>query len=290
MAAPEIKKIAIVLSGGLSRGAAQVSFANELVKKVGHERVCVVTGASIGAINAYSIGVGHTDELVDIYSDLDCDTTKQFVRNVKNGLFNDTFNKIEDSFLMPVYVSTTRMFGFDCSYFCLNHMTRKDLKSALNASMAFPTINGPIRFANHLWIDGGATDNIPYYPVTYFDPDMVIIVHCYSRYYPPQHLFDSLKKDTIVIDIDVSLNFPDKISSFSFTKKDFKTMIDVGREDGKAFADLIFSDFYTENVRQRCYKYINENMERRRKKNWNGYIELVEMLNTLYQLKEGKLY
>ena len=289
VAAQEIKKVAIVLSGGLSRGAAHLAIANEIVKKIGYERVCVLTGASIGAINAYAIAVGNEEHLIDIYRHLDCDNVKQFIKKVRSGFYNDAFNVLEDDIKIPTYVTCTKMFGFDCSYFCLNHMPRKDLKSTINASMGFPIVNGPIRFANHMWIDGGATDNVPVYPATYFDPDMVIILHCYSQYYPPAYLFERLRKDCIVIDVDVSLNLPDYISTFSFSKTDFEIMLSQGKKDGEEFAERIFSDFFTENVRQRCFQYINEKMEIRRNKTWNGHIELVEMLNALYQIKEGLL-
>ena len=287
-ATTEIKKIALVFSGGLSRGAAHIAFANELVKKIGLDRFCVITGASIGAINAYATSVGHTQDLVDIYGNIDCDNTKQFIKKVKNDFFGETFNSLEDEIKVPTYVTVTKLVGFDCGYYCLDHMPRKDLKACINSSMAFPIVNGPGKFAGRLVLDGGATDNIPVWPVTYFDPDMVIILHCYSRYYPPEFLFEHLRKDCIVVDVDVSLNFERRMTPFSFSKLDFDCMLKQGAIDGKEFAEKIFEDFNTENVRQRTYRYINEKMEVRRKKNWNGYLELVEMLNALYHIKEGR--
>lgn len=284
----EIKKIAIVFSGGLSRGAAHIAFANEVVKKIGLERICVVSGASVGAINAYSLSVGHAQELIDIYRSLDCDSVGHFIKKIRNDLYNDAFNRLEDELKVPTYVTVTKLMGFDCGYYCLNHMPRKDLKSCINASMSFPIVNGPHRFAGHISLDGGATDNIPVWPTKYFDPDMVIILHCYSKYLPPEFLYESLRKDCIVVDIDVSLNFERKITPFSFSKTDFEMMLDNGAKDGKEFADRVFSDFYVENVRQRTFQFINDSMKIRKNKSWNGYLELVEMLNALYQIKEGR--
>ena len=288
MAETEIKKIAIVLSGGVSRGAAHIALVNEIIKKVGRERICVVSGSSIGAINAYAVGVGHEENLIEAYRNIDCDSTRHFIKTIKAGLFNDTFNLIEDDITIPTYVTATRIAGFDCGYFCLNHMPRKDLKTCINASMGFPILNGPIRFNGHFYLDGGATDNVPVWPVTYFDPDVVIILHCYSRYFPPEYLFEKLRKDCIVIDIDVTLHFPEGFRPFNFAKTDFEMMTDCGKADGKEFAEKVFSDFYTDNVRQRCYQYISDKMEERRKKSFNGYMELVEMLNALYYIKEGR--
>ncbi len=286
MADQEIKKIALVISGGTCRGAAQIAFANEIIKRVGIERICVVSGTSIGALSTYAVGVNHMEHLIEAYRQLDCDNTRHFVRKIKNDLYNDTFNLIEDDIKVPTYVCSTRIWGMECNYFCLNHMPRKDLKMAINCAMALPTINGPHRFLRHWWIDGGATDNVPVLPVTYYDPDMVIILHCFSKYYPPQFLFDKLRKDAIVIDVDISLNFPDRWSPFSFSKTDFEYMTEQGKIDGQELVEALFQDFDKENVRQRVYKYINDHMEKRHNKTWNGYMDFVEVLNTLYQIKE----
>ena len=289
MAEKEIKKIALIISGGTCRGAAQVAFINELLKKIGLERLCVISASSIGSLTAYATGVGRTEELMEAYAHLDSDSIGHFIKRVKDNLFVKTFNRIEDELKVPTYVTVTRLWGLDCGYYCLNSMPRKDLKQAINASMGLPIFNGPLRFNKHICIDGGATDNIPVLPATYFDPDMIIIMHCFSRYYPPQWLYEKVKPGTIIIDFDISLNFPKDFSPFSFSKTDFEYFIEQGTKDGKEFADMIFEDFDTEKVRERCFAYTNSKMEIRKHKYWNGYMHLVEMLNALYQIKEGNI-
>ena len=167
-------------------------------------------------------------------------------------------------------------------------MPRKDLKQAINASMGLPIFNGPLRFNKHICVDGGATDNIPVLPATYFDPDMIIIMHCFSHYYPPQWLYESVKPGTIIIDFDISLNFPKDFSPFSFSKTDFEYFIEQGTKDGKEFVEKIFPDFDADKVRERCFEYTNSKMEIRKNKYWNGYMHLVEMLNALYQIREDE--
>ena len=251
MAEKEIKKIALIISGGTCRGAAQVAFINELLKKIGLERLCVISASSIGSLTAYATGVGRTEELMEAYAHLDSDSIGHFIKRVKDNLFVKTFNRIEDELKVPTYVTVTRLWGLDCGYYCLNSMPRKDLKQAINASMGLPIFNGPLRFNKHICIDGGATDNIPVLPATYFDPDMIIIMHCFSKYYPPQWLYEKVKPGTIIIDFDISLNFPKDFSPFSFSKTDFEYFIEQGTKDGKEFADMIFEDFDTEKVRER---------------------------------------
>ena len=199
MAEKEIKKIALIISGGTCRGAAQVAFINELLKKIGLERLCVISASSIGSLTAYATGVGRTEELMEAYAHLDSDSIGHFIKRVKDNLFVKTFNRIEDELKVPTYVTVTRLWGLDCGYYCLNSMPRKDLKQAINASMGLPIFNGPLRFNKHICIDGGATDNIPVLPATYFDPDMIIIMHCFSKYYPPQWLYEKVKPGTIAL-------------------------------------------------------------------------------------------
>ena len=287
MANQEIKKVAIVLSGGLARGAAELAFARQVVEKIGYDRICVFSGSSIGSINCYSLSVKNYERMLDVYNNLDCNSTRHFIKKIRNDLFIDAFNKIEgDKLYVPTYVTGTKILGLDCHYFCLNSMPREDIKTAINVSMSFPIINGPLRFLHHFWIDGGATDNVPVLPVTYFDPDMVIILHCYPKYYPPADLYTKLRKESIVVDVDVTLELPKSINSWALAKDDFQEMIRVCSEEGKKFVDEVFEDFDIKKVKERCFAYTNSKLERRSIKGGDGLMGLVDILNALYVLKE----
>lgn len=284
----EVKKIALVLSGGLSRGAAELSFASEIVKKIGYDRICVISGSSIGAMNSYALSVKNQQNLIDFYLGTDCDNTRHFMKKIKNDLFNKVFRQIEgDTLHVPTYVTGTRILGLECYYFCLNSMPREDIKTAVNVSMSFPIINGPLKFLQRYWIDGGATDNVPVLPTTYYDPDMVIILHCYPKYYPPEDLYAKLKPGAVVIDVDVTLSLPKSINSFALSKTNFETMVEVGTKEGKEFADFIFQDYNLTNIRERGYQFINSKLCDRHEKGGDGLMGLVDVLNALYVLKNN---
>ncbi len=286
MASREIKKIAIVFSGGLARGAAQLAFAKPIIEKIGYDRIAVISGSSIGSFNSYAVSVKNIDKMLNFYSNLDCDSTKHFIKKIKRDLFNKIYNQIEgEEMFAPTYVSGTRLFGLDCQYFCLNSMSRLDRKAAINVSMSFPPMNGPLMFNHHLWVDGGATDNVPVLPTTYFDPDMVIIFHCYPKYYPPEGIYTKLKEDAVVIDIDVTLELPKTITSFTLSKIDFNTMIDICSVEGEKFAEKVFRDFDIKEVKERCFEYTRSNLEKRREKAGDGLMGFVDVLNALYTLK-----
>lgn len=278
----EIKNIGIVLSGGFSRGAIQLPFVKKIVEKIGYERLKVLSGSSIGAINCYSLSCQTYELMEKFYRKLDFDSTSTLKRAVKSGLFNKAFNIVEGGLKVPTYITSTRLLPFDTYYFCLNNMPREDLINTINLSMTFPFVNGPKKYKGRYFLDGGSTDNVPTYPLTYFDLDMIIICHCYPKYYPPVEL---LLEDKIVIDIDVTLDLDKKITSFSFTKKDFNFMVDMGNKNGEEFANYIFSDFDFDNVKERCYSYISSQIEKRNKKSGDGLMTLVDFANALYSFK-----
>lgn len=282
----EVKRIGIVYSGGFSRGAAQLAFAKQIYDKIGPDRICVITGSSIGAINAYATSCGTMEKLIQIYYGFDADSKGQFANRVRNNLYNDIFNEIEGEMKIPVYVTATAIPSYTCHYFCLNSMPREDLKVAMNSSMSFPFINGPIRFVHKVFTDGGASDNVPVYPLTYFDNlDMIIILHCYPKYYPPIELYQKMP-NTIIVDCDVTACLGKNISTYSFTKDSFNLMITKATESGKEFADKVFEDFDKEQVLYRCQEYIKDNLHIRNLKGEDKQMSIVEVMNALYRIKE----
>ena len=281
----EISRIGLVFSGGLSRGAIQSSFVKQVLDKIGLEKVCCISGSSIGGLNAYAVGCGNVNNVINFYSTLDCDSTRHFMKKVGSGLFDKAYNKVESDLKVPVYVTATKIFGLECYYYCLNSMPRYDIKKAINTTMSYPFINGPMRFNHHLWIDGGATDNVPILPTLYYDPEMIIIFHNYPKYYPPEELYELIKPGTIVIDVDVTLELSKDFTSFSLSKTAFNEMIQVGTKSGKEFADYIFQDLDTDNIRERCYQYTKDHIEQRYKKSGDALMTFVDVLNSLYRLK-----
>ena len=194
----EIKKIGIVLSGGLARGVAQLAFCDELIKNVCIDKFGFFSGSSIGALNAYSLSSQKSAALLDFYLSLEIGSIFQFRRALKNNLFGKAFSVAEgESLIAPTYVSATRLFPIDLYYFYLNKMGRNDLTKVLNLSMAFPILNGPKLFKGHFYLDGGAANNVPILPADYHDLDMLIIVHCYPKYYPPEK---EIRENRILID------------------------------------------------------------------------------------------
>jgi len=285
----QIKKVGFVYSGGLSRGAGQIAFVKEIIDKIGYDKIEVISASSIGALNAFATSMNNIDELIDFYWNLDCDSTKHFMKKIRNDLYNDVFNRVEgDKLNFDTYVTGTRMAGLNCEYFCLNKMSRDDIKTVINVSMSYPIVNGPIKFKRRHYIDGGATDNVPVYPLSYYkDLDMILIIHNYPKLYPPEFIYET-NPNAVIVDVDVTLPLPKgKFTSFSLTKDSFRAMIENGRKTGKEFANYIFQDMDKDNVQKRCYEFTRANLEARKDKGGDGLMNFVSVLNALYLLKES---
>lgn len=272
------------MSGGLARGAAQLAFVREVIKKIGYERLVVLSSSSIGSLNAYAVSCNSMDEMIDWYRGSDFYNTAIFSQYVQNSLFDRIFLDIEkEKMLVPTYATGTRLTNFETYYFYLNKMTRSEVKNVISISMSFPFINGPRRSKQgKLFLDGGATDNVPVYPLIYEDLDMIIILHCFPKYRPP---LDIIKPGTVWIDVDTTLSLPNYVTSFSLAKDAFNQMADMGEKDGKEFADFIFSDFNKDDVKKRCHEYLLSHLDMRAHKKKDNLMKLVDFLNCLADVK-----
>lgn len=277
----EIKSIGIVLSGGFARGIAQLAFVSELVKKI-RDKVVVLSGSSIGAINAYALSCGTENHLLKYYATSEMGSLFTFMKMLRSGLYDDIYTSIKKrKMTIPTYVSVTRLFPIDLYYFNLNNVQVNDIKKLINLSMSFPGLNGPKFFKGNLYLDGGATNNVPIYPTNYFDLDMVIVIHCYPKYYPP---ISELRDNRILIDVDCTLTLEQNVTPFSFDRYSVEKMIDEGKKAGKKFTEEIFKDFDYDNVRNRCFNYTHKNLELRYKKS-GGVLALVEYSNAIFSFK-----
>lgn len=99
-----------------------------------------------------------------------------------------------------------------------------------------------------MYLDGGATDNIPVFPFFSCHVDLLIILHCYPRYLPPLKLINS---DTVVLDVDIAARCDNGISTYSFQTENLNKMFDVGVLYGKEFGQKVLIDRDLNNIKKR---------------------------------------
>lgn len=280
-------KIGLVLSGGFARGAAQEGFLKGLLEEIDRKEIDMISASSIGALNAFGLSTNNMDYLERLYQTSDYLNLRKLKLSLKNHLVDsiiDEMLSIHREIEIPFYLTGTCMNNLSTHYFLFDSNSDYDeLKKVLNLSMAFPIVNGLYKKEfNRIYIDGGATDNIPVFPFLMHDEDMIIILHCYASYLPPKKL---LEKNHFVIDIDVTTRCEESVSSFSLSKKNLTEMFQDGYEYGREFSRYVFCDKDLEGVKKRGQYFIRQEADKRSKKK-PTFFSLVSFLNKI-QLSRG---
>lgn len=169
------EKIAVVLSGGGNRGAAQVGMLRALVEA--GIRPDVVVGTSVGSLNGAALAHRPTpegiDELEEVWLGLSrerlfadgrltrawrlASRASHLWGNEGLAALIDTFGVAEFSELaVPLRVVATDLATGEEAVF-----TSGPLKPALLASCALPGLYAPVKHDRRLLVDGGVVNNVP---------------------------------------------------------------------------------------------------------------------------------
>lgn len=204
-------KIGLVLAGGGSRGAYQIGVWKALIELGLDKYVKVVSGTSIGALNAMLFLQGDYNLAEDIWHNLTKDEImpleekdlvvkgilfflgaknmsfiKKYIPNVVRGgtlsreglnniLERVDFNKIKNSEIKG-YAACTSIPAIKAQYFNINTYSVEDIKKILFATSAVPLVYDSPVIEDISYLDGGIVDNIPIQPVYGENCDIIIVV------------------------------------------------------------------------------------------------------------------
>ena len=258
-------KIGLVLGGGFAKGAAQCGFLKGLFEYLDRDKITMMSGSSIGALNALAVSKNTLDKMENLYHTLDLVDIKSLRKELKNRFVDKVLNEILDSennLDIPIYITGTSIATLSTHYFYVDdNIPKKLLYDTCNIAVTFPFVNGIFtRRCNHFYIDGGSTDNIPTLPFKTHKVDLLLILHAYPKYLPP---LDIVTDDTVVIDVDVTAKC-DKMYTYSFKHDNLVAMYDWGYKYGCEFASRVFKDMDLKNIKLRGQEFIREGLELRR--------------------------
>ncbi len=285
-------RIGLVLGGGFSRGSAQLGFVKGLLSVFKKEDIKIISSSSIGGLNALAISSNQIVDLEMIYRQIDFSSVKNIKKALKNHLekqiiteLTQNVNKIQ----IPFFVTGTNMLTLTTHYFYLDQTSKyEDIYQAIDITLTFPLINGVFRRVNkRIYIDGGALDNVPTYPLKDYmnELDLILVLHCTPNYEPPTDLVES---DLPLLDLVVSSRCPKHVSSFSLTNDCMNMMMDYGEKFGIEIASRLITTKNRQELKEMCRKIIHEECEiKREKKNSDG-MSIVEFLNRIQQSREVK--
>lgn len=259
-------KIGIVLGGGFARGSAQMGFLKGMMKYLDRKDVSLISCSSIGGINGLCFSMNQIDEAEKIYKTLNFKDLHNLRFNLKNKLVDRVINDITLSgheIEIPMYVTGTCLNTLSTHYFYLDkNKSIDEVSKAINITLTFPFVNGLFRNEfGRLYLDGGATDNIPTYPFLIHHVDLLIILHCYPKYLPPAEIVNS---DTAVVDIDVSTRCGNDVGTYSFETKNLTKIFDIGEKYGEEFGEKVLKGD-KKHLKERCQEFIRNEIPLRKK-------------------------
>lgn len=257
-------KIGLVLGGGGARGAYQIGVFEALNEMKIDKYINVISGASIGALNAAI----YTQENIELGKEIWCNVSKEKI------LPTDSLNLIKRSILVSIgsknidfikkyipkaleggnisssglesiidesidldkirnsktklYVSCTEIPKIQAKYFLLNGESDGRIKQILHASSAIPMLFESENIDGIEYIDGGITDNVPISPVYYEECDLIIVVALMKEFRVDRALYPNAQI-LEVIPSYMEEGFID--GALEFTKENSEERIRTGYED-----------------------------------------------------------
>jgi len=205
-------KIGLVLAGGGGRGAYQIGVMKALRELSLDKYIKVISGTSIGALNAILFMSDDLDKAIDIWKSiskeeiLPTDDNNLTIRSMllhlgiknmsfikkympkiilggnisRDGLIN-IMNKIDFDFIKKservCYAACTDSAKLTARYFKINDYEEEDIKKILLATSAIPMIYDYEEIESIKYLDGGIVDNVPIQPVYGENCDIIIVVH-----------------------------------------------------------------------------------------------------------------
>ena len=226
-------KVGLVLAGGGSRGAYQIGVWKALSELNIDKYIEVVSGTSIGALNAMLFLQGNLNLAEEIW----CSLTKEeilpleekdlivkgilFFLGAKNMSFikkyiptvvkggslsreglNDIlkkvdFKKIKNSKIKG-FATCTSIPEIKAQYFNINEYSEEIIKQILYATSAVPLIYDSPIIDNISYLDGGIVDNVPIQPVYGEHCDIIIVVQLSAD----SHINTEMYPNTNIIQIN----------------------------------------------------------------------------------------
>jgi len=186
------KNIALVLSGGGSKGLAQIGVINELLK---HDfNITSVAGTSIGSIMGGLLAMNKLDEYTEWVKTLNQKKVWGLLDFTLStaGLFKGekVFQKMK-SFIPDIAIENM---NFPFAAVATDVLNEKDVVftsgsfyAAIRASISIPTIFTPVKHEDSFLVDGGVSNPVPIEHIQRQKDDILVVVSLYGeRMHPPK--------------------------------------------------------------------------------------------------------
>jgi NTE family protein len=241
-----MNKVGLMLGGGGAKGTYQLGVIKSLIERGFYSNVSVISGTSIGAINAFLLGSVPTfDEMFEIWKLIKNHNVFKNLRSDHQGLFD--LNDLKQTILEKVDLNYLRNYSKDI-FVTTSKMAQNTILSQINlqkisrevfhlnycddpidatmASGSIPLVFGAKQIGDNFYVDGGLVDQNPYEPLINMGCDIIFSVPLGKKVKP---WFNYKKQNILDIDFLIPNYFRfstvgDLTQSINFTPQ-FKTKI-----------------------------------------------------------------
>lgn len=233
-------RIGIVFSGGFAKGAYEVGFCKALLEYTKLENIKAVSGASIGALNAYGLVNNKFDYIQNIWQNLEIKSAREFfikydkrksVYEYIDEMCNETFQNSDTS----CYINYIKVPNISLCYKNINSEISSDQKDLLKASISVPGLFNPVLVNNDYYVDGAFLDNTPIAPLENENLDVIFVL----RFDHASEQYKDLNTNAAVIEIVFEDDKKLK-NYFYFNSKLTNILIDEGYKKSKDILELVF--------------------------------------------------
>ena len=241
------QKIGLVLAGGGGKGSYQLGVWKYLEEIGLTKKISVISGSSVGALNAILLTLCDFDTAVDIWTtqlesnilDFKSPTKRSGAIFSREGLYR-IMEQLDFSRLptlkKKLYATCLNTDTHKTESFCLNNYDKETAEQILCATSAIPIVfQGEKIFGNH-YIDGGWGDEVPIGPLVEEGCTDAIVVNLKRSYHVD---YSGLGINTIVIHPTVNLG-DNWFGVLDFSSKGAERRMKLGYDDcRKRFAPLL---------------------------------------------------
>ncbi|MBO5003964.1 MAG: patatin-like phospholipase family protein [Clostridia bacterium] len=239
-------RIGVVFSGGFAKGAYEIGFCKAILEYIKMNNIKAVSGASIGAINAYGFINNKFDYLFEVWRNLNFKSAKEFL--VKSDKRKIIYNYIEEMQAevktlsqTPCYINYIKVPNISLCYKNVNKEHNKIQNDFLKASISVPGLYNPILVKEDYYVDGAFLDNTPIAPLENENLDLIFVL----RFDHASEQYEELNTDAAIIEIVFEDDKRLK-DYFYFNSSLTNRLIEQGYRKSKDILDIVFK--YGEDI------------------------------------------
>ena len=249
-------KIGVVLAGAASKGAYEIGALRAIEDAFGIENIKCVSSASIGSIVAQAHGMGKSQDLENVWKNLDPKKYGRFILSYSGNkeildMIVDTLSE-EHKLPYELYVSVWNYTKKKVEYIPFHELDKEHLAQYLRGAIAIPILTAGHIVDGERILDGAFLDNIPVYPLIDKDLDYIFCIYFDNRKYFFEN--DDFNKKIVKI-----YDFPNEkmLELMVFNPKSMEGMIQYGYD----YTMKTIKELFTSDDPEDVYKAIAERDE-----------------------------